>query len=1058
MSNKYTTKINSKLLLNKLARAMTKVQSSTNPTGTNTNLITHEQAANEAYKKISKFYKKMGEAQFTPEKVYPNTAPDYEIYNQNLEEIDDDLNVLFSEMENLETAVLESFNYMVSRLTRLNGRLKNVSSQLGDYILYSTWPSKDAVFFSDSFNNLSRIEAHSPLLNEEECAVNQEEGIITLPVDRAAQETITIRELPAINDNSNGTVGNNYEEGAAFNGSISVILDNNPDTWFEYERVVTKDDGEALILDFTVNLGEEKIINFVRINPNNFGTRTQIGVIAIDTSADGKTFVSIKDDIPIAGWVAQDEENVFTLAPSTSKFAGQGLYTFTPRKAKYIRFSLKQITPYLISTSTGTKFRYAIGVRDVEVSALPYKEKGEIISTSFASADEIKKVVLLSSQNPDPATLSKLASVKHYVSPDNGITWYEIRPKVSAGVADITQTIPELLDFNGVGENTISTSSPVKSLRYKAVLERNSDAFTEDSAELAQSTSPTTELHLSPATTPFDLKPQKTPIDGTLKVVDVNYGSRGFEDNKYFVAVGTGNKLSLKLPFPIKRDYPLEKPLGSVVFFGGVGSANAYRTSTESPETVYIDGEEWDPDLSPSSTSSGTHYYLDNEQGVLEFGDNVQGKAPPAGAIVSIVLQEERLFPSIGTDHIAMLDYATVADQEQVEINIILPMQQKTVLLEPGQIRHILEPYITTDPISYSNRTVFNTQKQHPNEVLTAGDFYLNRETGLLLSYTATPYDSKTTVGFYYSPRRKLDNSAWSFANYDGGVANAVSITEDAYQTFEVSTSNPEPVPALVNYFAVHNTAVVPGSLQLVTSSGIIASGVYGEEVSYVDGRTELLGVIQTTQAISSITGVSGDTNVDKIFDLPISSDTALEVLFENTAIFVTDVTPAAPSAVGEYSINRSNRTFTIRVDKDYADPGDVTYYYDNPRANLTGRYSVNYKAGDVFLHDKTGAGDEIAYEYTDYRIKYPIVREVNTKDWSYDKSLNTVTIKDREILKNMRQPMAPGPGIGSTSKYYQLSYDYVDQGRQDIEELVDYFSPVLKDYALKIITASRLV
>jgi hypothetical protein len=41
----------------------------------------------------------------------------------------------------------------------------------------------------------------------------------------------------------------------------------------------------------TVNLGDKKVINFIRLNPNNFGTKTQVKIENIETSIDGKRFI-----------------------------------------------------------------------------------------------------------------------------------------------------------------------------------------------------------------------------------------------------------------------------------------------------------------------------------------------------------------------------------------------------------------------------------------------------------------------------------------------------------------------------------------------------------------------------------------------------------------------------------------------------------------------------------------------------------------------------------------------------------------------------------------------
>jgi hypothetical protein len=1047
--NKHTTSTYSTLLRNKLGKLAIKLQQRSHPTGVNTDLVTLEQVVGEAVKLLGKFYKNLSEPNFEPVEAIPNTPPTATDYNDNFESIKEDLEVIFGEFENMEGVTMGSFNYMVSRLNRLHRKLKSASSLLGDYILFSDLATKDAIFFSDSFNNLNRIEVNSPLLNTDQCEISQVEGIVTLPAEKKSQTSLNISETPVINANSNGTIGNNQETGAQYNGDISVILDNNADTWFEYERIVSADDGEALVLDFTINLGSEEIINFVRVSPNNFGTRKPVQILNIDTSLNGKDFVSIKDDIPIAGFVAQDEENVFSLAPSTSKFAGQGLYTFTPRKARYVHLTLEQATSYIISTSNGERFRYAIGVRDVDIQAVPYKKKGEVVSTAYETNEEIRKVVLLSSQNPDSATTSKLASISHYVSPDNGISWHQIRPKVSVGKANTTQIVPELIDFNGVAVDTINTASPVTSLRYKAILERDPEAFDDASSELAQTIEDVTELHTLPTTTPYAIVLQETPIEGTLKVVDPNFGSRGIEDDLYQITVGTGDKLVIKLPFPLKHDnykYPY------VVSYIESG----IPLEPDDPQLIYIDGELWQNMLSPDSGPDDKHYYLNFEDQELEFGDGVTGRAVPQGATITMRLGEERLYPDTGPSHIATLDYTTTNNQKECELALIHPMAEKTVVLPPGSTRNVLDEDIMSHnayPITFSDTTVFNSRVLHPNLVTSAGDYYLNTNTGLLLSYTPTSTVTKTTISYYYRKREIIHEDNWSFSD-QGAVFNTISISDDVYQTFSTETT-PETIPAGVKYFSLRNWAIVPGSLSVTTPSGVIASGVYGIEVAYKDGYTEFSDVIETREKISAIEGISGATNITKAFTLEITADTDYEVTFSNPEIFASGVV-GAPATVGEYQIDRANRQYTVRVDRSITSPGYVSYYYVNPQATTGGLYSVNYPTGEIFLNTSTGAADTIFYEYTDYRLKYPVAREIPSSNWTLDRKSNRITIEDREILRSMKVPQVAGNQ--ESSKYYRLSYKYVATPRADIEELEPYFSPVLKDYALKVITASNLI
>jgi hypothetical protein len=1046
MPNRETTPTQSALLKNKLASLVLKLQKSSSPRGT-LDFPTLEQTVAEAVRLLKLFYQDLSDPGFRPTNVIVDTEPDPDVLNENMDMVMDDLTVLFAEFENLEAVVLGNFNYMVSRLNRLNRKLKSVSSKTADFVLFSNLATKDALFFADSFNSLERVELQSPLLNADQAEVNQVEGVVSLPVDRVAQKAIFVTEIPVINTNSNGTSGNNFELNTQLNGDITTILDNNADTWFEYERVLDVDDGEPLVFDFTVNLGESKVVNFVRINPNNFGTKTQVQIDAIDTSVDGQEFLSVKDDIPIADFLVEDEENVFALAPSTSKYAGQGLFTFTPRKAKYIKISLRQTTPYIIQAATGEKIRYAIGIRDVHIEALPYKSEGELISKRYGSTDEIRKVVLLSSQNPDASFESQLASVRHYISPDNGITWYEIRPKVSLGLSNTTQAVPELLDFNGAYPWSIKTQNPVTSLRYKAVFKRDTEAFSETSTELAQSIQASTELFPVPGTSPYTLTLKNSPVPETLKLIDPSMGSRGNVRQPYNITRGTGSKLRVLLPFPLKRD--TEKDEG-FLYTGAVRNVNKVD-----PQTIYVEGVPWSRELSSTSGGSDTHYDLNLDGAELEFGDGSIGGAVADGATVSMTLQEERLYPSHDEEHITLLDYPTPNDQGQFKLERVELPVHKIRVLDKNAGTHFLEKNVVDIlgyPIIFSDTAVFSAIKTFvdgSSELTSPGDYSLDYENGVLYSRDRTSASADTTISYFYRPRTELTPDQWKFVGQDG-IANAVSIDSSAWKTFPGVEQG---IPYGSRYIGINKVAVVKGSIAF---DGTV-SGVFDREVPFIDGRTELVSAVETSEVLPTITTVSG-SNLEIPFTAQVTSATDFAVTFTNQDVFAVEKSSRAAvdtGTGGDFYVDRGTSSVYFQSTGPTEDPGNVRYFYENPNANLTGVYSVNYGPGEMYTYNQTDSPNDITmtYQYTDYRATYNVAREISSTDWDLDTSNNTVTIADREILRNNKIPQ-----VEDGTKYYQASYEHIAKPRDDIDELEPFFSPVLKSYALKVITASKLV
>lgn len=1070
-TNKYTTVVTSEILKNKLAKIIEALQSKTSPSSTITELVTYEQLLSEATKAIATFYKDLSSPKFNPITILADTEPNLDNYNLNFQDIYDDLDVLFSEFENIESVTLGNFNYMVSRLNRVNSKVKLVSSKIGDYVLFSENKTKDAIFFSDSFNNLTRIENNSPLLNEEQCDINQSEGIATLPVDAIKQKPITIKNLPVINSNSNGVAGNSSESIRAFNGDISAITDNNADTWFEYERIPsTGDDGVPLVLDITINFGNEQIINFVRINPNNFGTKTQIEIDKIDTSIDGKTFISIKDDIPIADWIPEDEANSFSLAPSSSKFAGQGVFTFTPRKARYIRISMHQDTPYSIGNG---KVRYAIGIRDISIEALPFKTKGEIISNAFTSLDEIKKVALLVNQNPNPSTISKLAKIQHYVSVDNGITWNEIRPLESVGISNKIQDVPEILNFNDVVAGSIVTQNPVTSLRYKAKLERDTEAFTNNSAELAQVTATTTELHFPPSSTPFVVQLQNSPIEDTISILDPNFGSRGLNNFRYDLTTGTGKKIEMTLPFDyLPIDYQKDSN-GKLRRRYGVN--------------LYVDDKLW-VQGTPNSTNEEFQILYTPELKIIT-GDGSAGACPQDGQIVSLNFSKERLFPSEDEKHICYLEFPIVPNKSLVKIHrydnrsvkyVVIPKNATTIKLEGDgiTISNTVGRAEWLDNQSYTIVAFINGSDEFTVTSNQLSIDYLNGYLYLSRSIVDAGGTKDVSFGYSSTSTTELTEEEWDFVKDDTGKTIGISINDSQYQTI----TKTQTITGSNNYsFSLYYYCqylrmgdIVSGSILpfnaasydgFAIKKGSVSisspSGIFDQEVPFINGADEFEEAIKVTEVIDT-TNLNGAGI--KYFELNlhiINSDT-YTTKFSNTDVFKEEIgtIPDGSSNVGDYYIEKRSGSLKDRVHVKLSgavsDAGNIYYFFSNPKTSNLGLYSIDYKLGFVYTNRPITGSHVVTYENTIFYASYPIGREIDSKNYLLNTINKTINIQDVEILKNQRTRQLTT--TLDKTKFYQISYEYVVDNRKDIIELEPFFTPILKNYALKIITKNKMI
>ena len=142
------------------------------------------------------------------------------------------------------------------------------------------------------------------------------------------------------------------------------------------------------------------------------------------------------------------------------------------------------------------------------------------------------------------------------------------------------------------------------------------------------------------------------------------------------------------------------------------------------------------------------------------------------------------------------------------------------------------------------------------------------------------------------------------------------------------------------------------------------------------------------------------------------------------------------------------------------ADPFFREVAYMNGRlefANATPdarQYSVDYENGEIYLSEEYSGQVDYEYSYTNYQAKYRIARKVNPDHYTVNTPSKQIAIKDSEFFKYLETPNTTQSGKAA---YYLVNYDYVSETREDVEELKDYFTPVVKDYILKILKKGTL-
>jgi hypothetical protein len=123
-----------------------------------------------------------------------------------------------------------------------------------------------------------------------------------------------------------------------------------------YVPVAGEADGTYLRCSFVVNLAQNSTINWISLNPMNFGHSLFLEVLSIQTSEDGKSFTELEgfDDHEYETTItdrANSELNPTevqaVLSTDKFKYAGMGIWTFAPRTVKSIKFDLRQMRSYI---------------------------------------------------------------------------------------------------------------------------------------------------------------------------------------------------------------------------------------------------------------------------------------------------------------------------------------------------------------------------------------------------------------------------------------------------------------------------------------------------------------------------------------------------------------------------------------------------------------------------------------------------------------------------------------------------------------------------------------
>ncbi|MES9681791.1 hypothetical protein ABWK22_02500 [Gottfriedia acidiceleris] len=334
--------------------------------------------------------------------------------------------------------------------------------------------------------------------------------------------------------------------------------------YYDVEWAKGKEHDDLLRVKIVVQLPKSEIINWINLNPYHAaGSPGTVKVYSIRTSNDGIEYKGLFQE---EEFVLNQEingtpqsyraEDLFDGSEdfANTKFTGQGVWSFPSREAKYIEFVLEQPNSYkellgqeayyrrkkdstswtrirkqevpsnIVDEKYGIHtvnndyeikkvleavegWRYAVGIRDIQINSFEFDETSEYISNPFKLEDGIKKLLLYSNEKVPSIYKEKVSEsndwVQYFVSFDD-IDWYRVSPQHQQPVNDsfpakilsINDNESDIENAFALHKQNLQLKELPKQVRLKIVMKRPEKSI-KDEQEL---------LHTTPFVEDFAIK------------------------------------------------------------------------------------------------------------------------------------------------------------------------------------------------------------------------------------------------------------------------------------------------------------------------------------------------------------------------------------------------------------------------------------------------------------------------------------------------------------------------------------------------------------------------
>lgn len=832
---------------------------------------------------------------------------------------------------------MQSINEIVFLSETIENKIRKIEQKR---LVLEGWDkAKNKFYILEKFIFLDKINFVNS--NNKNLSINSFNGQVTLPI--VGESTISIKEISI--KSGNGNAGNSDSEVTLNNMNLKNIIDGNPDSWFEYEKL----DSGPVNLKLKVLFESSNIINKFSIEGFfDQGNDFDIEDIILINDYEKK---SVKNDFKDKSLMSK----MFNLNGANSS----GEYSFIPFLTKYAIIILKSNS---FERLENFRKRFSIAIKSLSFKKVKYESNGSLYSNEYKL---ISNLNLVKPEISGIKTKGEFSSTAFSYTFDDGENWHSSE------------------DMNVVPLDA-------KKIEWKLVVQRDADAFRYlNSFENKEYQYEYKSYSFPKGKGRREIALARKKISKEVFGLEVGFGIRS--ENRYsrLTQVDSFRFIKSDDSYENESEYKkIELPInlhdqGILPYDLAIKINNIDCTYYDSLAQVIANENSF-------CVSDDQEHILIN--GNLQRRNSVKWRVVPDEVEVS---EDSRFyyfkFSSYFNPDFDLIKLRHLSDERRVK---------KEKIDGSRSIFKLKEKNILKDSISVVDSSGSSLERVSLSSSLASGKFYFDEKSRILKLFW-NPNNINYTVSYEYEKEALIDSkhfNLWFEQEHPVGIKiNKEHINAKKYQVNLLENSKKYSL-AYGTYQNVNNASnskkFFVGSKGVVGNSIRILNKEKMKEVDYIDGESEFQRIYliedEETNAIES--------SSNNIISFKVSAREkillATGVFFENNNFFTEE--SASLSSEGQWKILSDG---TIQVYAPNGIPQGIKYsYYYTSGEKLYNKYSFDKKNGYLYFSEvQNGNEIDIEYKVIDAAAEYQIAKKIKVNKVNQNRlSLNTDLLYNR--------------------------------------------------------------